>query len=172
MVKFISITRETVYKHAGIFDKFTGDGFIAYFNESVCKELHKPDHIESFTGFLRDYEASVEPLFQDWVRHVKKIPEEPIGLALGTDIGRVSFQILDNHFVAVGDAIVWASRMASAAKAGEVLANNLLYQALRERKDLSFKSRSSFTKSGESFVANVVSIIHHRPEPITGVPNL
>ena len=43
--------------------------------------------------------------------------------------------------------------MASAAKAEEVLVNNLLYQTLRQRSDLVFASREASTKSGESFQA-------------------
>ena len=87
------------------------------------------------------------------MKFVRKIPSQAVGLAVGADVGRVSFQSLDYHVVAVSESIVWASRMASAAKAEEVLVNNLLYQALRQRKDLVFESREASTKSGESFQA-------------------
>ena len=87
-------------------------------------------------------------------------------MAIGADLGRVSFQSLDYHVVAVSESIVWASRMASAAKAEEVLVNNLLYQTLLRRTDLVFESREASTKSGESFQAWKLEVkdsgpIHH-----------
>ena len=36
MADFIEKTQQLVLKHNGIFDKFTGDGFVAYFNEEIC----------------------------------------------------------------------------------------------------------------------------------------
>jgi hypothetical protein len=85
-------------------------------------------------------------------------------LAIGADLGRVSFQSLDYHVVAVSESIVWASRMASAAKAEEVLVNNLLYQTLRLRTDLVFESREASTKSGESFQAWKLGIKDEAPK--------
>jgi hypothetical protein len=42
--------------------------------------------------------------------------------------------------------------MESAAKTGEVLVNNLLYEELRGRQDIAFDERPEVTKSGESFL--------------------
>jgi CheY-like chemotaxis protein/class 3 adenylate cyclase len=152
MVQFISTTRSALDKHGGFFDKFTGDGFIGYFNESIC-ELYGLNYIDSFVGFIREFTAFSVSHFHEWVKFVRKIPGQAVGLAVGADLGHVSFQSLNYHVVAVGESIVWASRMASAAKAEEVLVNNLLYQSLRRRDDLVFEGREASTKSGESFQA-------------------
>jgi CheY-like chemotaxis protein len=152
MVEFIAKTRSVLNKHGGFFDKFTGDGFLGYFNESIC-EIYGSNYIDSFVGFIREFTAFSKSHFREWVKFVRKIPGEPIGLAVGADLGRVSFQSLNYHVVAVSEAIVWASRMASAAKAEEVLVNNLLYQTLRQRNDLDFQCHAANTKSGESFQA-------------------
>jgi CheY-like chemotaxis protein len=152
MVEFISKTRSVLNHYGGFFDKFTGDGFIAYFNESIC-ELYGSNYVESFIGFVREFTAFSNAHFREWVKFVRKIPGQPVGLAVGADLGRVSFQSLNYHVVAVSESIVWASRMASAAKAEEVLVNNLLYQNLRQRGDLNFENREASTKSGESFQA-------------------
>jgi CheY-like chemotaxis protein len=152
MVEFISKTRSVLNKHGGFFDKFTGDGFLGYFNESIC-ELYGSNYIDSFIGFIQEFTDFCNAHFREWVRFVRKIPGQPIGLAVGADVGRVSFQSLNYHVVAVSESIVWASRMASAAKAEEVLVNNLLYQTLCRRNDLHFESRVASTKSGESFQA-------------------
>ena len=152
MVQFISKTRSVLDKHGGFFDKFTGDGFLGYFNESIC-ELNGSNYVDSFLGFINEFTGFCNAHFREWLKFVRKIPGQAVGLAIGADIGRLSFQSLDYHVVAVGESIVWASRMASAAKAEEVLVNNLLYQALRERNDVVFESREATTKSGESFQA-------------------
>ena len=152
MVEFISKTRSVLNQHGGFFDKFTGDGFIGYFNESIC-ELFGSNYIDSFIGFIREFTAFSNSHFREWIKFVRKIPGQSVGLAVGADLGRVSFQSLNYHVVAVSESIVWASRMASAAKAEEVLVNNLLYQTLHQHRDLVFASREASTKSGESFQA-------------------
>jgi CheY-like chemotaxis protein len=152
MVEFICQTRSMLNQHGGFFDKFTGDGFLGYFNESIC-EIYGSNYIDSFIGFIREFSVFCNAHFREWVKFVRKVPAQPIGLAVGADVGRVSFQSLNYHVVAVSESIVWASRMASAAKAEEVLVNNLLYQALRQRNDVTFESREAATKSGESFQA-------------------
>lgn len=152
MVEFISKTRSVLDRHGGFFDKFTGDGFLGYFNESICK-LYGADYIDSFIGFIDEFTEFCNSHFREWVKFVRKVPGQSVGLAIGADLGRVSFQSLDYHVVAVSESIVWASRMASAAKAEEVLVNNLLYQALRPRSNLVFESQEASTKSGENFQA-------------------
>jgi len=152
MVEFISQTRAVLDRHGGFFDKFTGDGFLVYFNEAIC-ESYGMNYLESFLGFVREFTAFSSNHFREWIKFVRKIPGQAVGLAVGADLGRVSFQSLDYHVVAVSQSIVWASRMASAAKAEEVLMNNLLYQALRQREDLAFDGREASTKAGESFMA-------------------
>jgi len=163
MVEFISKTRSMLDKYGGFFDKFTGDGFLGYFNESIC-ELSGSNYIDSFIGFIGEFTTFCNAHFREWVKFVRKIPGQAVGLAIGADLGRVSFQSLDYHVVAVSESIVWASRMASAAKAEEVLVNNLLYQTLRLRTDLVFESREASTKSGESFQAWKLGIKDEAPK--------
>jgi class 3 adenylate cyclase len=119
--------------------------------------------MDSFINFIREFTAFCNAHFREWVKFVRKLPGQPIGLAVGADVGRVSFQSLNYHVVAVSESIVWASRMASAAKAEEVLVNNLLYQTLRQRDDLVFESRAASTKSGESFQAWTLAIKEMAP---------
>lgn len=156
MVQFITTTRGLIRKHAGIFDKFTGDGFIAYFNSAVCHAAEK-NHLECFLEFIKDELSFAAPLFREWSRAIRKRPSANIGLAIGADIGRVIFDDIQNHLVAVGDTIVWASRMASVATGNEVIINNLLFTALDERSELTFAERSGQTKAGEPFLAHTLS---------------
>jgi class 3 adenylate cyclase len=48
MVEFIARTRQLIGEHDGLFDKFTGDGFLAYFNEAICRK----DYTDCFLTFL------------------------------------------------------------------------------------------------------------------------
>lgn len=148
MTIFLSRTREIIEDNNGVFDKFTGDGFIAYFNESICKEA-EADYIDSFLSFLKQEREFAKKHFDEWKTIIKVLPDQDIGLAFGADLGRINFQNTNYHFVAVGDVIVWATRMASAAKANQIVVNNLLYQALKDKPNLSFEDVSAPQKYGE-----------------------
>jgi class 3 adenylate cyclase len=151
MVEFLTRTREMIFKHHGFFDKFTGDGYIAYFNEAISEK--DGGYIANFQAFIEEQVAFTEAHFQKWGASVRKLPSSPVGLAIGADLGSIDFLDIDNHLVAVGDSIVWATRMSAAANASEVIVNNRLYQKLKKEKGLSFKEVSSSTKAGEGFLA-------------------
>jgi class 3 adenylate cyclase len=155
MVQFITATRYCVERYGGVFDKFTGDGFIVYFNETICKAAGA-SYRESFISFLSESSDFSQDHFREWTRNVKKLPAEPIGLALGADLGTVVFQNLNNHLVAVGDPIVWATRLTASANANEILVNNLLYEALLKTGTLIFEDRPAIMKTGESFLAKAL----------------
>lgn len=159
MGEFVGESRRMIRKYCGLFDKFTGDGFLAYFNEHLC-QWHGLNYVDCFTAFLTEYVDYAQEHFEAWRRTLRKLPVEPVGLAIGADMGTVTFRDYDDHLVAVGEPIVWANRMCSEARAGEILVNNLLSEALRGRKrrELSLAPRNGLTKSGESFVATMVSI--------------
>jgi class 3 adenylate cyclase len=157
MVQFIMTTREIIEKHNGIFDKFTGDGFLSYFNEEICR-IDGKNYIDCFLDFLREQSEFSKAHFREWGKSVKKLPEKPVGLAIGADLGVIEFRNINHHLIVVGDAVVWASRMAACALAEEILVNNLLYDKLLDRSDVLFEQRESRTKSGEGFLARLLSL--------------
>lgn len=165
MVEFVNRTRELIEKYSGFFDKFTGDGFIAYFNEAVCRES-KVSHIQSFLGFLKEELDFAGPLFQEWSSSIRKRPVTEIGLAIGADVGQIKFEDVHDHLVAVGDAIVWAARMASIAGSNEIIVNNLLFSALEKRDGISFQRREGTTKAGESFLAHALILSDTSPDTV------
>lgn len=155
IVEFITTSRELIEKHYGFLDKFTGDGFIVYFNEVICAS-RKKNFVECFLEFCRDELAFCRPHFLKWERTIRKVPNTEIGLTIGADLGIVKFSDLNHHLVAVGDAIVWAERMAAIGGAHEIVVNNLLYDLLCDVNGVAFESRTAKTKSGEEFVARVM----------------
>lgn len=156
MLRFLDRTRQLVDSNCGIFDKFTGDGFVAYFNEAIC-DVAKGNYIESFMRFVRAEMEFAAALFGEWVSTIRKTPPAAIGLGIGADHGRVSFAENRLPLVAVGDAIVWASRMSSVAEAGETIVNNLLYEALKGSDDWTFVKRDGGTKAGETFSSHTMA---------------
>ena len=66
---------------------------------------------------------------------------------------------MNNQLVAVGAAIVWASRMAAVARANEVIVNNLLFSRLEGRGDIRFSARPETTKGGEGFLARRLEFV-------------
>jgi class 3 adenylate cyclase len=157
MVHFIATTRQLIERHHGFFDKFTGDGFLVYFNRTICRHCGA-DHADCFLSFVREELAFAREHFREWSRTIRKLPPGPVGLAVGADSGVIDFRNVDYHLIAVGEAIVWASRMASVASANEVVVNNLLVSALEGRPSLSLEPRVGRTKAGEEFLAGVLAI--------------
>ena len=158
MIKFLDITRTLLDKNFGIFDKFTGDGFLAYFNEYICTSQNKK-FIDCFLDFSKQYIEANISLFTEWKKHVRKLPDKEIMVSLGADLGIVYFGDHSGHLVCISDAIVWAERMCSASSAGEIYVNNLLATAIDSRKDIKLSPMSGVTKSGESFRASKIEFI-------------
>lgn len=152
MVNFINITRTLIAKHAGFFDKFTGDGFIVYFNEAICRDSDL-NYKECFLTFIKEEINFAIPFFKDWESSIRKRPISRIGIAIGADIGKINFADITDHLIAVGDAIVWASRMASVAEANEIMVNNLLFNYLNGDDNLLFERRQCKSKYDELFIA-------------------
>lgn len=166
MLEFIKLTRKLADKHFGLFDKFTGDGFLVYFSEAICQSCGA-DFVGEFLSFAEELLSSCGQLFERWLSTVRKLPAEPVGLALGADVGTIKFFLPDNHLVAVGDTIVWASRMSAAANAGQLYVNNRLIERVKEfaretsKKHLTWSDRPCRTKSGEGFLARELQFHNH-----------
>jgi len=158
MIRFFDTTRDLLGKNYGIFDKFTGDGFLAYFNDYICKSKNK-DFIDCFLDFAKEYIEANLSLFAEWKKHVRKLPDTEIMVSLGADLGKVYFGHLSGHLICMGDAIVWAERMCSASPAGEIYINNLLANAIESRKDVRLSPVPGATKLGEEFKASKIEFI-------------
>lgn len=158
IVTFINETRNILKKNCGIYDRFTGDGFIAYFNQYMCEQQGK-DYYEMMIKSCREIMDFVEPFFADWSSTLRKVPDVEIGLAIGVDDGFVTYQDVNNQLFAIGDACVWATRMNSAGKQGDVILNNIPYQKLRLcLNDDNCSVLRSTTKNGEHFKAYCINI--------------
>jgi class 3 adenylate cyclase len=152
MIKFFDEIRALFNKHYGIIDKFTGDGFLGYFNQYLSQESNK-SFIDCFVAFSEECMDKSKVLFDEWKKHVRKMPAEDIMLAIGADIGQIYFGDKQGHLICIGDSIVWAQRMCAEAPASSIYVNNILASQLRERKDVSLTPVKGTTKAGEGFTA-------------------
>lgn len=153
VLEFTTSMRKIIKSHYGIFDKFTGDGFLCYFNSYLCKKFNTDPYKQLMSACDQIMKFSTN-FFFEWSKHIRKLPPNSAGLTLGIDSGIVKFRDLENHLFAIGDAIVWANRMSSSGKKNEIIFNNIPYfKALEKFPNLKFEIFESNTKGGDLFTA-------------------
>lgn len=152
MAFLIDRVRKTVLENMGIFDRFTGDGFICYFNDSLLQKFHK-DLYETVIDVCVKIQKECKPLFEDWQHGLRKLSQESIGLSIGVDSGVMNFSD-DRMMFAIGNPAVWATRMCATGNAGDIILNNIPHSKIC-CSDLSFNFDEVFgtTKTGEKFKA-------------------
>ncbi len=156
IIEFTQQSRYLIKKNIGIFDKFTGDGFLAYFNEYVCRQAGK-DFIQCFLNFTQEMMEFSSDHFSRWTKSIRKLPVGSSGLTIGADIGQIEYKEIEGHLLAIGDTIVWSNRVCSAGKSNEVVLNNILYNLVKHYyQTTEFETREAKTSAGESFTAYVM----------------
>ena len=158
IIEFTGAIKDIILTNNGVFDKFTGDGFIAYFNKCMCETIGADYYNRMWMACVRIMEYA-NTFFDEWCKQLRKIPEEKIGLSIGIYSGKILFTILDHQVFAVGEPSVWATRMSSAGHSGEVVFNNIPFNhILNCHLGLKFREEQSMTKTGEKFKCHKVII--------------
>ena len=157
IMSFIKEVRSIINKHVGIYDRFTGDGFVAHFNKYLCSQA-KTDYYDMMIAACREImDYSIE-LFSRWSSKLRKKPQVEIGLSIGIDSGQISFVDVDNQLFAIGNSCVWATRMSDAGNSGDIIYNNIPHTfALENAKGIEFEEVLGKTKTGEEFKGYKVS---------------
>jgi adenylate cyclase len=108
---------EAILGNFGVFDKFTGDGILAFF----------PDFYSGTHAIVRALKAAAE-CHAIFIQHYYKSREsfnvfiKDVGLGIGIDFGTVTLVNTRNELTVVGIPVVYACRMGG-AKAGQTLLN-------------------------------------------------
>jgi adenylate cyclase len=119
--------RTIILEHNGVFDKFTGDGILAFFpdfytgNDAGYCAVHAAD--ESHRAFLSHYKShysSFDTVLKD------------IGLGIGIDFGDIHLVKLDQELAIVGRPVVYACRMAATGPRTTLL-NQPAYEEVFEK---------------------------------------
>ncbi len=118
VVGFTEAVRSLSADQRGWFDKFTGDGFLAFW-------LY-PDEGSIPTELVSEFCESVLPASSRLVTNLRRNSRNfptGVGLALGLDAGPCELVRIGDAVTVVGSPVVGATRMASGARAGEVIVN-------------------------------------------------
>ncbi len=152
MVSYIEMIRKIVLANKGVFDRFTGDGFICYFN-AYLSEKFQIDMYKTVVEVCEHIQCKSKAVFEEWQKDLQKIPEESIGLSIGVDSGTMNFSD-EKMMFAIGTPAVWATRMCTIGNAGDIIMNNQPHAKLCQRgKEYEFDEVIGATKSGERFKA-------------------
>lgn len=140
MDKFVSSVRQGITRSGGWFDKFTGDGFLAYW---IVQSGPKQEYDERFVeaaGNITHTARTLVDLFHQRVledfRANSRNLSGGVGLSMGLDAGPGYLVHIAGELTIVGPPVVGAVRMVTAAATPrEILANVYLGEHLHEHQD-------------------------------------
>ncbi|HEY1330522.1 MAG TPA: hypothetical protein VGH10_03490 [Actinomycetota bacterium] len=139
MDKFVSSVRQGIRRSGGWFDKFTGDGFLAYW---IVQDGPPDEYEERFVQASGDMAHTANALIELFHRRVLEDFRENtrnlsggVGLSMGLDAGPAYLVKIADELTVVGPPVVGAVRMVTAAAPKEVLANVYLGRRLAEEQD-------------------------------------
>lgn len=165
MGKFIDRTADLIQTSGGWFDKFTGDGFLAYW----LKPEEHHDYAEFFAVCQTLLYTFKETGMDDFRKNCRNFPAG-VGLSLGIDAGDAFMVTMAGDLTIVGPPVVGAVRMVSAAEQPwETVCNVFLGDALfDDRANLlsehQIEVRREYRKTKEYEEQEVYPILfHNRP---------
>jgi class 3 adenylate cyclase len=141
MDKFVSAVRRGIGTPGGWFDKFTGDGFLAYWvvQKGPDEEANQRAFVEA-AGNLAHTANELVQLFHskvivDFRRNSRNL-SEGVGLSIGLDAGPGFLVEIGGELTVVGPPVVGAVRMVTAAAGPrEVVSNVYLGEYLHDEQD-------------------------------------
>lgn len=124
---FVGDARRGIRQHYGWFDKFTGDGFLAYW---ICDSEPWSAHVPRVIGACLSLIDVLNTRIDRLRPYLQNLPSG-VGLSCGIDMGPTSLAMVAGDLTILGPPVVGAVRMANAARSpGEILANVAFGSAL------------------------------------------
>jgi class 3 adenylate cyclase len=152
---------ETVKEHHGVFDKFTGDGILAFFPDFFSGE-------DAGLLVLQAAEACHQAFHEEYYnhRHCFSSVYADAGLGIGIDCGNVALVSDWGGLTVVGTPVVYACRLGS-APAGMTLLNQQAYSQIFERYSAycSFEETTVHIKNDDAFIGYRVRLNGKPSEP-------
>lgn len=139
---------EIILTNYGIFDKFTGDGILAFFPEFYSGE----DAIGYALKAAQKCHAYFDSYYHD-NRSMFKSVVKKIGLGIGIDLGNCVITRISNDITVVGEPVVYACRFSS-ADANTTVLNQTAFETLLEKykKDVEYSEVEIDVKHESSFI--------------------
>ena len=140
MDKFVTAVRRGIGGPGGWFDKFTGDGFLAYWIVQSGPENPYHEHFVEAAGNIVHTAHTLIDFFhrlvlEDFRSNSRNLPEG-VGLSMGLDAGPGYLVQIAGELTVVGPPVVGAVRMVTAAALPqEIIANVFLGERLRAEQD-------------------------------------
>ena len=105
-----------IAEYGGTLERFTGDGFMVFFNDPV----DQPDHVERATRMALAMRENVETLYRSWRQ---KGYEIHVGFGIHTGYATVGFVGYEGRldYAVIGNVTNLAARLSDAAQGGEIL---------------------------------------------------
>ena len=140
MDKFVSAVRSGIGTPGGWFDKFTGDGFLAYWiTPASPKEEYQRRFVEAAGNLAHTAHELIElfhrRVLEDFRRNSRNL-SDGVGLAIGLDAGPGFLVEIAGELTLVGPPVVGAVRMVNAAsRPQEIFANVYLGEHLHDEQE-------------------------------------
>ncbi len=139
MDKFVSSVRNGIRSSGGWFDKFTGDGFLAYW---IVQSGTPEEYEERFVQAAGDITHAAHNLIELFHQRVledfranSRNLSAGVGLSMGLDAGPGYLVKIADELTVVGSPVVGAVRMVNAGGPKEIVANVFLGERLRDEQD-------------------------------------
>jgi class 3 adenylate cyclase/tetratricopeptide (TPR) repeat protein len=150
----------TLYE--GYIEKFAGDALLALFGAPIAHE----DDAE------RALLAAME-MHRELARVVGELPHDPqltlhVGVNSGHGIGRILGSEARTDYAVLGDSVILAQRLESAAPKGETYVSQLTYELTRHRFDL--EPVGELTLKGKTKTVTAWKLLRERPRPLRERP--
>ena len=175
MDKFVSSVRQGITRSGGWFDKFTGDGFLAYWIvQSVSKEEYDQNFVQAAGNIAHTAHTLIDlfhrRVLEDFRSNSRNL-SGGVGLSMGLDAGPGYLVEIAGELTIVGPPVVGAVRMVTAAQLPrEIIANvylgehlqreqNGVYEALGVTVTRDFRPTKEYPKGQE-----VYALTFDRPE--------
>ena len=140
MDKFVSAVRSGIGTPGGWFDKFTGDGFLAYWIvPSTPKDEYQQRFVEAAGNLAHTAHELIElfhrRVLEDFRRNSRNL-SDGVGLLIGLDAGPGFLVEIAGEVTLVGPPVVGAVRMVNAAsRPQEIFANVYLGEHLHDEQN-------------------------------------
>ena len=127
--EYLSLTTNSIFKNGGTLDKFIGDATMAVFNAPFDLD----DYIYRAVCTARDIAAGSEELEKKLMEKFGRSVSFGIGVNCGDAVvGNIGCEFRMDY-TAIGDTVNTASRLESNAKRGQILISDSVYEALKDR---------------------------------------